>query len=82
MFRRTGPQDSGSCPRRSDRSSPQERPQGRAAFDAGWTHAGDYDKDPTRFGKSVRRKVVGGKLADTNVSTNDFTPNATPSLKK
>ncbi len=53
-----------------------------AAFDAGWTHAGDYDKDPARFGKSVRRKVVNGKLADTNVSTNDFTPNATPSLKK
>lgn len=53
-----------------------------AAFDAGWTHAGDYDKDPARFGKSVRRKVVNGKLADTNVSTNDFIPNATPSLKK
>ena len=53
-----------------------------AAFDAGWTHAGDYDRDPARFGKSVRRSVQDGKLVDTNNSTNDFTPNATPSLKK
>ena len=53
-----------------------------AAFDAGWTYCGAYDGDPDRFGKSVRRKEVNGKLADTNVSTNDFTPNATPSLKK
>ena len=52
-----------------------------AAFDAGWTYCGAYDGDPDRFGKSVRRKEVNGKLADTNVSTNDFTPNATPSLK-
>ncbi|MBR1783467.1 MAG: DUF4876 domain-containing protein [Bacteroidales bacterium] len=52
-----------------------------AAFDAGWTHAGEYDKDPDRFGKSVLRKSQGGKLVDTNNSTNDFTPNATPSLK-
>lgn len=51
------------------------------AFDAGWTHAGDYDGDQSRFGKSVRRKLVDGKLADTNNSTNDFEPNATPSLK-
>ena len=53
-----------------------------AAFDAGWTHAGDYDRDPARFGKSVRRNVADGKLVDTNNSTNDFLPNATPSLKK
>ena len=32
--------------------------------------------------QSVRRVVVDGKLADTNNSTNDFTPNSTPSLKK
>ena len=53
-----------------------------AAFDAGWTHAGDYDRDPARFGKSVRRDSKDGKLVDTNNSTNDFIPNATPSLKK
>lgn len=53
-----------------------------AAFDAGWTYCGAYDGDPARFGKSVRRKVEDGVLADTNNSTNDFMPNATPSLKK
>ena len=54
-----------------------------AAFDAGWTHAGDYDRDPARFGKSVRRKTdAAGKLVDTNNSTNDFVPNSAPSLKK
>ncbi len=53
-----------------------------AAFDAGWTHAGDYDRDPARFGKSVRRSVKDGKLMDTNNSTNDFVPNSAPSLKK
>ena len=51
-----------------------------AAFDAGWTHAGEYDGDATRYGKSVRRKVENGKLVDTNNSTNDFTPSATPTL--
>ena len=53
-----------------------------AAFDAGWTHAGDFDRDQSRFGKSVRRLSVDGKLVDTNNSTNDFIPNATPTLKK
>ena len=53
-----------------------------AAFDAGWTHAGDFDGDISRFGKSVRRDTVNGKLVDTNNSTNDFIPNATPTLKK
>ena len=53
-----------------------------AAFDAGWTHAGDFDGDISRFGKSVRRLSVDGKLVDTNNSTNDFIPNATPTLKK
>jgi hypothetical protein len=54
-----------------------------AAFDAGWTHAGDYDRDPARFGKSVRRKTdAAGKMVDTNNSTNDFVPNCAPSLKK
>ena len=53
-----------------------------SAFDAGWTHAGDFDGDISRFGKSVRRLSVDGKLVDTNNSTNDFIPNATPTLKK
>ena len=53
-----------------------------AAFDAGWTYCGEYDGDLARLGKSVRRSVnAEGKLVDTNNSTNDFTPNATPSLK-
>lgn len=54
-------------------------------LDAGFTYCGEQniDSDPTRFNKSVRRKKDGstGKLVDTNNSTNDFTPNATPSLR-
>ncbi len=50
------------------------------AFDSGWTFCGEFDGDTSRFGKSVRRRSEGGKLVDTNNSTNDFTPNATPSL--
>ena len=35
------------------------------------------------YGKSVLRKRGNdGKLTDTNNSTNDFTPDSTPSLKK
>lgn len=53
-----------------------------AAFDAGWTFCGEYDGDPARMGRSVRRSLdARGKLVDSNNSTNDFTPNATPSLK-
>ena len=53
-----------------------------AAFDAGWTFCGEYDGDLGRMGRSVRRSAdARGKLVDTNNSTNDFTPNATPSLK-
>ena len=49
----------------------------------GWTHCGKIDKDPERYGKSVLRKRGNdGKLIDTNNSTNDFTPDSTPSLKK
>ena len=50
------------------------------AFDSGWTFCGEFDGDTSRFGKSVRRRSEGGKLLDTNNSTNDFIPNATPSL--
>ena len=50
------------------------------AFDSGWTYCGEFDGDTSRFGKSVLRKTADKKLVDTNNSTNDFTPNATPSL--
>lgn len=50
--------------------------------DAGYTYCGNIDMDPERFGKSVRRKTSadGQSLVDTNNSTNDFEPNAKPSL--
>lgn len=57
-------------------------PAFNATIDAGYTGCGKVDKDPDRFGKSVIRKSANGKLADTNNSTNDFQPNATPTLKK
>jgi hypothetical protein len=58
-----------------------------SAGDGGWTSVGTIDKDPTRFGKSVRRKVTGqmtnGKnlYQDTNNSSNDFVKDSQPSLK-
>ncbi len=52
------------------------------AFDSGWTFCGEFDGDQSRYGKSVLRKKADGKLVDTNNSTNDFTPNATPSLSE
>lgn len=53
------------------------------SIDAGWTHCGKIDKDPERYGKSVlRKRGDDGKLIDTDNSTNDFTPDSTPSLKK
>lgn len=53
-----------------------------STVDAGYTGCGVVDKDENRFGKSVLRKSVNGKLVDTNNSTNDFTRDAAPSLKK
>ena len=52
-----------------------------AGIDAGWTGCGKIDFDPDRLGKSVRRISAGGKLADTDNSTNDFQKDAKPSLK-
>lgn len=54
-----------------------------STIDAGYTGCGAVDKDPDRFGKSVLRKRDPStyRLIDTNNSTNDFIPNATPSLK-
>lgn len=58
-----------------------------ASIDAGWTSVGSMDNDATRYGKSVRRKVIGqtsnGKnvYKDTNNSTLDFVKDSQPSLK-
>lgn len=57
------------------------------SIDSGWTGVGEIDSDPSRYGKSIRRKVVGtmenGKnlYKDTNNSTADFTRDSEPSLK-
>lgn len=57
-----------------------------ASLDAGWTGVGTIDSDPSRFGKTIRRKVVGkmqnGKnmYKDTNNSTVDFTRDSEASL--
>lgn len=56
-------------------------PAFNATIDAGYTGCGTVDMDPERFGKSALRKNANGKLVDTNNSTNDFTRDATPSLK-
>lgn len=51
------------------------------SLDAGYTWCSTEDSDPDRFNKSVIRKTgADGKLVDTNNSSNDFTPNTTPSL--
>ncbi|AZA83354.1 DUF4876 domain-containing protein [Chryseobacterium lactis] len=56
------------------------------AIDMGWTSVASFDGDKNRFGKAVRRRVVGktmeGKniLKDTNNSTADFEHGVKPSL--
>ncbi|OPB94627.1 DUF4876 domain-containing protein [Elizabethkingia ursingii] len=56
------------------------------ALDMGWTSVAAFDGDQNRFGKSVRRKVLGksanGKniYKDTNNSTVDFDHGVKPSL--
>lgn len=58
-----------------------------SSIDSGWTGVGDFWNDPSRLGKSVRRKVLGktntGKniYKDTNNSADDFIKNSEPSLK-
>lgn len=57
-------------------------------LDMGWTYSGKIDGDTNRFGKSVLRKELttnpDGRVIyqDSNNSTVDFIPEATPSLKK
>ncbi len=58
-----------------------------ASLDSGWTYCGKVDRDPTRYGKAVRRKVLqetSGKrlLKDTNNSAVDFEAEVTPSMMK
>lgn len=56
------------------------------SIDMSWTYVGTVDKDKTRYGKSVIRKVLSttpdGReiLKDTNNSTEDFEAEAKPSL--
>lgn len=43
------------------------------SLDKGWTYCGKVDHDASRYGKSVRRKVLSGlTLQDTNDSSVDF----------
>ena len=53
-----------------------------SSLDAGWTWCAENNSDAKRFNTAVVRKTAAGgtKLQDTNNSTNDFTPHATPSL--
>lgn len=52
-----------------------------SSLDAGWTWCAENGSDAKRFDKAVVRKAGSdGKLLDTNNSSNDFTPCATPSL--
>ena len=56
------------------------------SLDMGWTYCGKVDADQSRYGKSVRRKVLSTNakgiktLKDTNNSTLDFSPEVKPSL--
>lgn len=58
------------------------RPAFNVTIDAGYTGCGSVKNDPNRYGKSALRKSAGGKLVDSNNSTNDFTRDAAPTLKK
>lgn len=55
-------------------------------LDSGWTYCGTHDHDTSRYFHSVRRKVQYvspdgiEKLQDTNDSSADFIPMATPSM--
>ncbi len=54
-----------------------------ANIDSGWTYCGKTKNDNTRYSKAVIRKTDNeGKYVDTNNSTNDFIPEATPTLLK
>ena len=50
-------------------------------LDKGYTYCSDNKNDKSGIGTAVVRKVANGKYADTNNSTEDFTPKATPTVK-
>lgn len=58
-----------------------------ASIDAGWSSVGSMDNDATRYGKTVRRKIIGktsdnkNVYKDTNNSTLDFVKDSEASLK-
>ena len=58
-----------------------------SSLDSGWAYVANDEKDTSRYGKSVRRKVLSEKngktvFKDTNNSTEDFEILTTPTLKK
>lgn len=58
-----------------------------SSLDSGWAYVANDEKDTSRYGKSVRRKVLSEKngkpiFKDTNDSTEDFEILTTPTLKK
>jgi hypothetical protein len=50
-------------------------------LDKGYTYCSDNKNDKSGIGTAVVRKMVNGKYADTNNSTEDFTPKGTPTVK-
>lgn len=50
-------------------------------LDKGYTYCSDNKNDKSGIGTAVVRKMANGKYADTNNSTEDFTPKATPTVK-
>lgn len=50
-------------------------------LDKGYTYCSDNKNDKSGIGTAVVRKIANGKYADTNNSTEDFTPKATPTVK-
>ena len=58
-----------------------------SSLDSGWAYVANDEKDTSRYGKSVRRKVLSEKngkpiFKDTNNSTGDLEILSTPTLKK
>ena len=50
-------------------------------LDKGYTYCSDNKNDKSGIGTAVVRKMANGKYADTNNSTEDFTPKTTPTVK-
>jgi hypothetical protein len=51
------------------------------SMDSGYTYCNDNKKDKSGIGTAVVRKKKNGKYVDTNNSTEDFIPKATPTVK-